>query len=199
MRKWGPVVAIVAIVAIVAVVVFSGGGGDSGSDADSTAAPATTEASVDDATTTIAADDWTYPLSLTQAKAAGIADTIDWGARCDLERGTVAVPDFFAPDCFAPFTGDNGGATDEGVTADEITVVHYMGPDGDPVINYITDAVKVDDTNAQEEESLNGYVEYFQTYYELYGRKVNLITYESTGIATDEVTARADAQAIVEK
>ena len=149
--------------------------------------------------TTIAADDWEYPLSLTQATEAGIADTIDWGARCDTERGALAVPDYFAADCYAPFTGDNGGATDDGVTADEIVIVHYMGPDGDPVINYITDAVKVDDTNAQEEESINGYVEYFQSFYELYGRKVKMITYESTGLATDEVTARADAQAIVEK
>jgi hypothetical protein len=33
----------------------------------------------------------------------------------------------------------------------------------------------------------------------MYGRKVNLVTYEGTGIATDEVAARADANAIVQK
>ena len=177
LKKWGPIAALVAVVAIVAVVVVSGGGDDGGGSSTESSSVAETSSAPTDASTTIAADDWEYPLSLTQATEAGIADTIDWGARCDTERGALAVPDYFAADCYAPFEGDNGGATDDGVTADEITIVHYMGPDGDPIINYITDAVKVDDTNAQEEESINGYVEYFQSYYELYGRKVNVITY----------------------
>ena len=34
-----------------------------------------------------------------------------WDERCDTERGTIAVPDYFAPECYAPFEGDNGGAT----------------------------------------------------------------------------------------
>ncbi|MEY4247058.1 MAG: hypothetical protein RIS69_605, partial [Actinomycetota bacterium] len=48
--------------------------------------------------------------------------------RCDAEKGTIAVPDYFAPACMAPFTGDNGGATATGVTADEITIVQIMTP-----------------------------------------------------------------------
>ncbi len=40
------------------------------------------------------------------------------------------MPDFFAADCYAPFTGDNGGATSPGVTADEITIVVYLGQAG---------------------------------------------------------------------
>jgi len=99
----------------------------------------------------------------------------------------------------APFTGDNGGATEAGVTADEITIVHYQGPDDDPVIAYVTQAINSDETNAQSSETLENYIKYYETYYELYGRKVNLITYISTGFATDEVTARADAQRIVEE
>ena len=39
-------------------------------------------------------------------------------------------------------------------------------------------------------------VRYYETYFELYGRKVNLITFEGTGNATDEVAARADAAQI---
>ena len=199
LRKWGPVAALVAVAAVVAIVVISSGGGDeSESGGGDTSAPDESVVATD-TPSTIAADDWEYPLSLAEATEAGIADTIDWGTRCDIERGALAVPDFFAPDCYAPFDGDNGGATEQGVTADEITLVHYMGPDGDPIINYITDAVKVDDTNAQEKESIEGYIEYFQTYYEFYGRTINYVVYESTGLANDEVSARADAQAIVEK
>jgi hypothetical protein len=135
----------------------------------------------------------TYPLSFKQATEQGIADTIDWGTRCDTTTGRLAVPDYFAQPCFAPFTGDNGGATAPGVTADEITIVYYEGQETDPIIAYIADAVKVDDTNGDQFATMKNLVRYYETYYELYGRKVNLVTFEGTGNALDEVAARADA------
>ena len=113
--------------------------------------------------------------------------------------GRIAAPDYFRPECYAPFDGDNGGATATGVTADEITLVFYEGQENDPVINYITDAIAVDDTNAQQFETMAEIVRYYETYYELYGRHINLVTYEGTGNATDEIAARADAAAIVEQ
>ncbi len=115
-----------------------------------------------------------------------------------MERGTIAVPDFFAPDCFAPFEGDNGGATADGVTADSIKIVVYQGPDDDPVINYITSAIAVDDSNAEEEEVIRDMYDYYGTYYELYGRTVDVEFFTASGIATDEVSARADAVRIAE-
>lgn len=196
LKKWGPIGAIVAVVAIVAAIVISSGGDDS-----QESAPDVTNATSDSTVVTEPADesgDWEYPLSIDDATELGIADTIDWGDRCDVERGTLAVPDYFAPTCMAPFEGDNGGETGPGVTGDEITIVHYMGPDSDPIINYITAAVKVDDTNAQESETIEGFIDYFQTYYEFYGRTIKYVAYESVGLANDEVTARADAQRIVE-
>jgi hypothetical protein len=200
-KKWGPLAAIIVVVAVVIGVIASGGGGDDES-SDATAAPETTAAPTDateapDGTDGGAA--WTYPLSYPQAEELGVAGDIDWGERCDTSVGRIAVIDYFAPFCMAPFTGDNGGATFQGVTADEITIVHYMGPDGDPIINYITDAIAVDDTNAQEKEVVADFIRYFETYYEFYGRKINLVTYESTGLANDVVTARADAQRIAEE
>ena len=41
-------------------------------------------------------------------------------------------------------------------------------------------------------------IDYYEAYYETYGRSVELITYESSGIANDEVT-RADAVRIAEE
>ena len=90
----------------------------------------------------------TFPLSFAQAEEQGLTDQIDWGDRCDTATGQLAVPDFFAQPCMAPFTGDNGGATDTGVTADEITIVYYEGQEGDPIIAYISDAVAADETQA---------------------------------------------------
>ena len=203
LKKWGPLVAIIAVVAVVIVVIASGGGGDD--DSSSTTAPVATTAPTD---TTESPDtsgggdgspSWTYPLSYPQAEELGVEGDIDWGDRCDTSVGRIAVTDYFAPFCMAPFEGDNGGATDQGVSADEITIVHYMGPDNDPIINYITDAIAVDDTNAQEKEVVADFVEYFERYYEFYGRSINLVTYESSGLASDAVTARADAQRIVEE
>ena len=202
LRKWGPLIAIVVVAAVVAVVVLAGGGGGDDEAAD-TSAPAATEAPIDSAAPSTdgggGTAEWTYPLSFPQAEDLGIVDTIEWGDRCDVDRGRLKVTDYFAPFCMAPFSGDNGGATDQGVTADEITIVQYMGPDSDPIINYITDAIKVDDTNAQEQEVITRFMEYFQTYYEFYGRSINYVVYESTGLSNDEVTARADAQRIVEE
>ena len=99
----------------------------------------------------------------------------------------------------APFTGDNGGATAPGVTADEITLVNYVGQEGDPIIAYITDAIDNDDTTQQYFDTMKGLVDYYSAFYELYGRKINLVTFEGTGGATDEVAARADAATIAEQ
>ncbi|MCY7297674.1 MAG: hypothetical protein LH616_00485 [Ilumatobacteraceae bacterium] len=141
----------------------------------------------------------TFPLSYAQAVEQGIEGDVDWGDRCDTSRGRLAVPDYFAPECMAPFTGDNGGATATGVTADEITLVNYVGQEGDPIIAYITDAIDNDDTTQDYFDTMKGLVDYYSAFYELYGRKINLVTFEGTGGATDEVAARADAATIAEQ
>lgn len=213
LKRWGPIVGVAAVVAIGAgVLVATSGGGDDEpatteavTTASATAGPDTTAAGGVDTTTagatdtTAAAGQWTYPLSYSAAEELGVADQIDWGENCDTSTGRIAVPNFFAPECFAPFTGDNGGATEDGVTAEEIVVVNYLGIQGDPVINYVTDAVAVNDTNEQQGQTMLDLVEYYHAYYELYGRKVNLINFEGTGIATDDVAARADAALIAEQ
>jgi len=191
LKKWGPLAAIAVVAAAIIAVVASSGGGD-GEETAVSSSVASTEAPT-------AQGEWQYPLSYPQAEESGIADTIDWGERCDTERGRLAVVDYFAPFCMAPFEGDNGGATSTGVTGDTITIVHYQGPDNDPIIAYITDAIKADDTNAQEFDTVSNLLPYFERYYEFYGRKVEIVRYESTGLATDEVTARADAQRIAEE
>ena len=222
-RRWGPIAAIVAVVAVVAgVLVATSGGDDDGDDA----APSTSAAApavATDAPATTAADtaasapassapgssapgstaapsgggEITYPLSFSDAEEQGIE--VAWDERCDTERGTIAVPDYFAPECYAPFEGDNGGATAPGVTADSIKVVYYLAQEEDPIINYITDAINSDDTIDQQIETMQNVVRYYQTYYETYGRTVELIPFVATGGAADEVAARADAVRIAEE
>ncbi len=217
LKRWGPIAGVVVIVAIViGVVVASGGDDEPEASAPTTVAaseptqgtvdgtpdqaPATTTESTGDApTTTGATGQITYPLTFQQAEEQGIVDQIEWGPRCDTSSGQIAVPDYFAQPCMAPFTGDNGGATDTGVTADEITIVSYEGQEGDPIIAYISDAVAVDDTNAEQFATMEQIIAYYETYFEMYGRTVNLITFEGTGGSTDDVAARADAARIAEE
>lgn len=206
LKRWGPIAGVAVVVAVGIGVVVATGGDDKKS-ADTTVAASS--APTGGAETTVPGTEGTtpatgpatisYPLSFSEATDEGIADQVDWGTRCDTTTGRLAVPDYFAPECYAPFQGDNGGATSPGVTGDEITVVYYEGPDADPIISYITDAIKVDDTNQQQFDTMRGLVDYYQAFYELYGRKVNLVTYEGTGNANDDVAARADAAAIAEK
>ena len=214
-RRWGPIAAVLVLIAIVGGIVLAtrDSGEDASSETTSASAPGTTvpaSTSVASATSTgstVAGSDTTtqatsappqvtFPLSFAEATQQGLADSIDWGQRCDTSIGKLAVPDFFAQPCFAPFSGDNGGATAPGVTGDEMTIVYYEGQETDPIIAYITDAIRSDDTNGDQFATMKELVRYYETYYELYGRKVNLITYEGTGNATDEVAARADAAQI---
>jgi len=208
LKRWGPIAGVIAVVAIGAGVLVATKGDDNKK---TTAATTTVAAQTTTGDTTVPGTDTTpgtgstgpaevtYPLSFSQATEQGIADQVDWGDRCDTTTGRLAVPDYFAPECFAPFTGDNGGATSTGVTADEITVVNYVGPDSDPIIAYVTDAINNDDTTQDYFDTMKGLVSYYEAFYEMYGRKVNLVTYQGTGIANDEVAARADAATIAEQ
>lgn len=218
LKKWGPIAAIVAVIAIVAGVLVVTTGGDDDDATDATV-PVATEAPVDTsaaettvadtgATDTAATDsepatsvaagggEVTFPLSFTQAEDQGI--DVAWGDNCDPETGRLMVRDFFAPECYAPFEGDNGGETAPGVTADAIKVVYYLGPDDDPIINYITAAIANDDTNADSEATLTTMLDYYKQFYEFYGRTIDLQFFQGSGIASDEVAARADAVRIAE-
>jgi hypothetical protein len=193
MRRWGPIIAIVAIAAVIAALVVAGSGDDDEASDDDGGGP--TEEATD---VTTEDGEPIFPFSWADGEASGLTDELDWGERCDTELGTLAIPDVAAPPCYLPFEGDNGGATDEGVTADTIKVVRYLPPETDPILKYVTDAVAVDDTNADRRDTQTKQVELLQTYFETYGRTVEVEYYQSQGLATDATTARADAVKIAE-
>lgn len=186
LKRYGPLIAIAVVIAVVAgIAVFARSGDD--------------ETSTD--TTAVAADQGLPEgvISWSEAERQGTTDTIEWGERCNTETGTLAYPSFFAGECYAPFTGDNGGETATGVTTDTIKVVQYLTPETDPTIDFITSAIAVDDTNEQTAETVRGFIELYSQYYELYGRSIELEVFEGTGPSEDEVAARADAVTIAEE
>ena len=195
LRRYGPIVAIVAVVAVVIGLVVAGGGddGEAAGTVDDTTEEATSE---DGSETDPEAPELEGAISWTRAQEEGL--DVAFPDTCDPETGQAAMPYFFAAECYADVE-DNGGATHRGVTEDSITVVYYSAPETDPVLDFITGPIANDDTRAQIEETVDGFMELFGTYYQTYGRTVDLRIVSASGTSTDEVAARADATRAIEE
>ena len=135
-------------------------------------------------------------LPYSVAEARGQVGDIDWGDRCDVERGVLAMPMTPPPGCFAPYDGPAGGATATGVTSDSIRVVVYVPQENDPILTFIYRQVGADDTPTDTFETYEGYNELLGRYFETYRRRVELVRYEATGSISDAVAATADAETI---
>src|SRR5258707_5498113 len=182
LRRYGPLIAILAVLGVVAGVLLSSQGGPKASGTTTTAGGAHSAGAI----------------SWSQAAAEGKTKSINWGSRCDTTTGKLKYPYYFAGQCYAPFTGKNGGATYQGVTAHSVKVVLYLAEPNDPILTYIEGSIADTDTNQQTSETVQGYIKFLQTYYETYGRTIDLVPFVATGNATDEVAARADATTIAQ-
>jgi hypothetical protein len=179
MKRYGPFVAIVILIAIVVGVLVLTGGDDSSSKK-ATSNPVKTSAG---------------PVMINDSNRT----SINWGPTCDTKVGRVKIPLTYAAPCVKPFTGNNGGATADGVTAGSIKVVVYVGdPAKNPLQAASVRGAGADVSPATAKETYKGYIDLFQKYYELYGRKIDLQFFDGTGGPMDEVAARADAKAIAD-
>ena len=126
--------------------------------------------------------------------AEGTEGDIEWGEGCDTELGLVKVPISNAAPCVEPWdeTEDNGGATAQGVTADEILVVNYKGQPDPLQQALVEDAGANTDPNANNEVEVD-YINLFADVYETYGRTVRIETIEASGGPDDATAAQADA------
>ena len=177
LARYGPLVAILAVVGVLAGVDVANR--DRGADA--SRAP-------------VASSTVTVPLTFDAAVRAGLE--LGFGDRCDPATGRLRIPTVYAPPCVPVFSGDNGGATHRGVSAETIRVVYYVAnPDGD-----ITAALAgIVDDEAAVVDTLGRYVELFNALYETYGRRVEVVRYQARGAANDPVAARADAIVVSEE
>ena len=176
LRRYGPIIAIVVVVAIIGAVVLLAGGDDKKKPT------ATTNSSTSSGGTAA------LPTGAIPFSQKGSRTDLTFSDKCDQSTGRVAMPDFFAPECFAN-VADNGGATASGVTKDTITVVVYLSPDTDPVLDFITAPIKVDETADQIQATYEGYTKMYQTYYQTYGRTVQLKFLHGSGPSESEVAA----------
>ncbi len=220
-KRYGPI-GLIALIAIIAGVIIATSGGDdddgevaveTDDSANETTAgsesPSSTEGGGEDEAASDDGDGGDDEAPITEnplpegAMSFSVAEElgldIDFGERCDPETGRVKTPAFFRPECWQPFEGDNGAATDRGVTADTIKIAWWVSQDNDPIMQYITDAIVNDDTNADDLDTMQGLLSYYETYYETYGRSVEIVQVVGSGTVVDEVSARADAVKIAEE
>lgn len=181
-KRYGPLVAILAIAVVIALVVALTSGDDSGSKSKVSS----------NGSSSGTGKGWPF---LTEANA----NDEDWGPHCDKDTGNVAIPWTYASPCAKQLSGDNGGATATGVTADSIKVVVYLG---DPAKNPLQAAqVKgsgADVSPATAKTVYQNYVKGFEQYYNTYGRTIDLVFFDGTGGPSDEIAARNDAKAIAD-
>jgi len=174
LRRYAPLVAVAAVIAVVVGVIAAvSGGGGGGTSRHAAPGPGG------------------GPLTFDEAQARGV--NVSWGPKCDTSTGRVAVPFSYAPPCVQPSNGgDNGGATAPGVTADTITVALYQ-TQPDPLQQAIFQSSGSDESLAAELRTVQAYIDFFQSHYETYGRKIRVVPIKASGSPDDDVSAKADA------
>ena len=139
------------------------------------------------------------PMTTLKAQLQGKTD-IDFGPNCDTTTGRVKIPSVYAPPCVQQFTGKNGGATSQGITADEVKVVVYTGdPAKDPLLAGQLRAAGASLDVGAIQDTWRGYFDIYNQMFQFYGRKITPEFYVGTGPGSDTAAAKADAIAIADK
>ncbi|MHB1912625.1 MAG: hypothetical protein ACYCTI_11300, partial [Acidimicrobiales bacterium] len=125
---------------------------------------------------------WKYPASGSVALGSGA--TIG-GTACT--SGTPQFNSPYADPCVAKFTGNNGGATYNGVTANTITISRREFPETANGQEIAAQAKNEGYALPQvTDQVMNVFLNYFNSVYDLYGRKVVIQPVASTSNYTAE-------------
>lgn len=101
-------------------------------------------------------------------------------AHCVDGREFSTTIDLYAPPCVPGTVGgssDNGGATYEGVTGNSVTIVDYVTDYGAEV-NAILQAEGLYESYSDAQTLDKVFANFINTHYVLWGRKINIITYQ---------------------
>src|SRR5262249_39781260 len=124
------------------------------------------------------------------AKAKGEVDKHTWQDNCDTSTGEVAIPILNPPPCTEKLP--SAGATSPGVTADTIKIGYYVAKP-DPIFDQLAKAAGAYDPPDKTEQATKESFQAYESVYNLYGRKIQLVKIQGTGTSSDAVAARADA------
>lgn len=121
-------------------------------------------------------------------RAAGPARSGTGAGACP-DRALQVPGDTYSPPCVA-FSGSNGGATAKGVTADTIKVTWRLTSDtasAGAVQAAVGSGVDITDTPEDIRRTIQGLTEYFNSRYQLYGRKLSVDVFDGRGSGADEL------------
>ncbi len=127
-------------------------------------------------------------LSFEEAQKRGLALV----ANCDTGTGRIMVPSRFAPPCTQKHTGRNAGNTWQGVTENEIVVTYYQTV-GDAASEAVLTAADANDSPEEERQQVLDWGKYFESHYNLWGRKVKWVFVTPSGDSLDDAAGKADA------
>jgi len=130
--------------------------------------------------------------------------TVELASNC--EGGDRQTREPYSPPCIA-FSGDNGGATSLGVTGDTITITFREGelPSIYAVAGQVAERANIRDTEEDIRRTIETYVEYFNTHFQLYGRQVDVQFFRGQGDQLSEFfgaggeAANADALRVAQE
>ena len=149
----------------------------------------------------------------TTAAGAGATATAGSGATAGSAGQTVNIPghtqpcsgqalqvpgDPYSPPCVT-FSGSNGGATATGVSASTITVTARLTTDQSFQQTLATLAgAQLRDTNDDNERTIQALVQYFNTHFQFYGRKIQVKFFTGQGSLSQELQGTGQANAEVD-
>ena len=108
---------------------------------------------------------------------------------CDPNTGRVEIPTLYAPSCVPPYSGNNGGATYNGVSGNSITVAVPLSSD-QAQAQAVAAAANDNDTDAQVRQVAQDYVTEFEHHVQTYGRQVKLVYFTSNYNSNDSTDAQ---------
>ena len=109
---------------------------------------------------------------------------------------SLQVPgDPYSPPCMT-FSGNNGGGTSNGVTANAINLSFRVTSDQSfqQTLAQLAGA-QLQDTNADTERTIQALVQYFNSHFQFYGRKMVVHFYNGQGSLSNELLGQGQAQA----
>lgn len=104
--------------------------------------------------------------------------------------------DPYSPPCIT-FSGSNGGATSAGVSGSTITLSYRITSDATSFQQQLAaiGGATFDVTTPEIEQTIQGLAEYFNSHFQFYGRKINVVFFNGQGSETNELLGEGQAQA----
>ena len=136
--------------------------------------------------------------------SAGTAGAAGSGATASGSGKTAPCPgktaqvtgDPYSPPC-VQFSGANGGATSQGVTATSINVTYRVTGDATTFQQQLAafGGAQFQDTEADINRTIQGLADYFNKNFQFYGRKINIQFYNGQGSLVNELLGQGQQQA----